>query len=106
TASTAGGAQATVNLASAAGLGAAGAVNGNVTLTGNALLQFASGQIDTITNGAGLTLDGAQARVADTGALGSNSALAGLASNQGALALLDGASVSTSGALDNQGALI
>jgi Ca2+-binding RTX toxin-like protein len=107
TGSMTGGAQATVSLASAAGLGAGtGKVSGTVSLAGNALLAFASGQIDTIDSGANLSLDGTSARIAVAGSLGTNSALAGLALNQGALVLGNGASISTTAGLANQGAIL
>ena len=43
-------------------------------------IEFASGQITSLANGAQLTLDGNDAFIEDSTALGSNSALTGLAS--------------------------
>src|SRR4029077_7503342 len=76
---------------------------GSVQLTGNALLQFTSGQIDTIEVGATLALDGAGARGANASDTSSNSALTGLAFNEGTFALDDGASVTITGDLANSG---
>jgi hypothetical protein len=71
--------QATLNVANAAaGFGMAGVESGTVFLENDALLEFKSGQITTI--GGTLQLNGAKARVADAGATGGNSALAGLTS--------------------------
>ena len=66
---------------------------GSVFLENDALLEFKSGQITTIDGE--LSLDGANARVADAGTLGSNSALTGLTSVAGNFLLADGASVTT-----------
>ena len=66
-----------------------------------------SGQITSLAAGAQLTLDGNDAFIEDSTALGSNSALTGLASI-GAGATFDlenGASVSTTGALTNNGSI-
>ena len=59
-------------------------------LAGNALLEFGSGGITAIGNGASLTLNGAKALVALSSAPTTDSALTGLASNAGTLALYDG----------------
>ena len=92
------GAQATLNAANAAaGFGAPGVETGAVTLHGNALLEFASGQINTI-NGA-VTLDGANARIADALSTNNNSALTSLSTLAGSLDLENGASVFSSGNL-------
>src|SRR5262249_51445865 len=56
---------ATLSIASAAGFGTAGVLTGSVTLSGDALLEFASGQITTIASGATLFLDSTSERVAD-----------------------------------------
>lgn len=95
--------QATLNITSAAGFGTAGALIGTVKLIGDALIEFASGQIATIAAGQELLLDGAQARIAVAGNLTTNSALTGLANNFGVLSLEDGAVISTGGSLDNDG---
>ena len=60
----------------AAGFGTIGVETGSVGLFGDALLEFASGQIGTI-DGV-VTLDGSSARIADAGTLATNSALTGL----------------------------
>ena len=68
-------------------------------LSGDSAIEFASGQISTIAGRfAQLTLFGNDAFIEDSTALGSNSALTGLADIAGSLAL-DDASVSTTGAL-------
>ncbi len=95
--------QATVSLASQAGLGTVGVVTGSVELRGNALLAFAGGTIDTIAASAALWLDGPRARIAIAGDLDSNSALVGLTDNEGALDLTGGASATLAGTLNNSG---
>jgi hypothetical protein len=87
-----------------AGFGAAGVLSGNVTLGGGAI-EFKSGQISTIAVSSQLTLSGNNAFIEDSTALGSNSALAGLADIAGSLYLQSGASVSTTGSLTNSGLL-
>ncbi len=82
---------------------AAASLVGTYDLTGNALLQFASGAIGAISSTGDLSLNGAQARVAVSGTPGSNSALTALASNAGVFNLTDGASVSTTGGFSNSG---
>jgi hypothetical protein len=59
--------QATLNIAGAAGFGTAGVLTGNVNFSGDALLEFGSGEITTIasTSSSELTLVGASARVAN-----------------------------------------
>jgi hypothetical protein len=87
-----------------AGFGAAGVLSGDVQLSGDSAIEFASGQISTLWRGSHLTLDGKRAFIEDSKALGSNSALAGLANvSGGTLYLENGASVSTTGALVNDG---
>ena len=65
---------------------------GAANLGGDALLEFASGQITSIAAGAQLTLDNinAPSRVADASDMTSNSALTQLASNAGTFELLNG----------------
>ncbi len=75
---------------------------GTVFLENDALLEFESGQITTV-NGE-LVIDGAGSRVADAGALSSNSALTGLSSVSGGFYLQNGATVSTTGNLSVTGA--
>jgi hypothetical protein len=95
-------AQSTLNVAGAAGFGTAGVETGLVYLERNALLQFGSGQIETI-NGA-LWLNGVNARVASGAALSTNSALVGLKTIVGDFNLQSGASVgATNGGLSITG---
>jgi filamentous hemagglutinin len=77
---------------------------GSYNLSGNALIQFGSGGVHAIGNGASLTLNGAKALVALKSAPTSNSALKGLAQNAGSLSLQNGAALAT-GALDNSNSL-
>jgi hypothetical protein len=71
--------QVTLDIASAA------SVSGDINVSGDADLEFASGAITAIGTGAELTLDGAQARISVGN--GTNSALSRLAANYGSLAL-------------------
>ena len=74
-------------------------------LAGDSAIEFASGQITSLAASAHLDLNGNDAFIEDSTALGSNSALTGLASI-GAGATLDlenRAAVSTTGALVNDG---
>jgi hypothetical protein len=91
--------------ASSAGFGAAGVLSGNVGLTGDSAIEFASGQITSLAGSAYLLLGGKSAVIEDSTALGSNSALTGLADIAGSLYLEAGASVSTTGPLANSGVL-
>jgi hypothetical protein len=91
-----------------AGFGTAGVLSGCVGVTGDAAIEFVSGQITSLAANASLELAGPNAFIEDSTALGSNSALTGLASI-GSLAILElggGASESTSGALVNNGDVI
>jgi len=92
--------------AGSAGFGAAGVLSGNVTLLyQSSAIEFASGQITTIAPGASLSFYNG-GLIEDSTALGSNSALTGLASiGAGAALSLDGASVSTNGSLVNNGSV-
>jgi hypothetical protein len=95
-------AQATLNVANAvAGFGTAGVETGTVTLANDALLEFASGQINTIDGE--LLLGGAKSLVADAGSTSSNSALTGLSSVAGNFWLANGAAVSTAEILSISG---
>jgi hypothetical protein len=89
--------------AGSAGFGAAGVLSGNVELTGDSAIEFASGQITSVAGS--LDLNGNDAFVEDSTALGSNSALTGLADVASSLYLEDGAAVSTTGALTNTGSI-
>jgi hypothetical protein len=99
--------QALLDVTGSAGFGVAGTVSGNVGLTGDSAIEFASGQISTLAAGATLLLAGNDAFIEDSSAMGSNSALTGLASiDFGAtLDLENRASVSTTGALANDGTI-
>ncbi len=98
-------AEATLDVASAAGFVAAGVLDGNVNLSGDALIEFKSGQITTIEAHSTLALNGSDAFVADAGKTSSNSALGGLDIVFGKLDLSNGATVTTSGALTNSGTI-
>jgi hypothetical protein len=90
-----------------AGFGTPGTLTGGVSLSYDSAIEFLSGQISTIAAGSDLFLWGNDAFIEDSTALGSNSALTGLASI-GIGATLDletGASVSTSGSVTNSGFL-
>ena len=97
--------QALLDVAGSAGFGTAGILSGYVRLAGDSAIEFASGEITSLAAGSHLGLVGSDAFIEDSTAPGSNSALKGLASiGAGALfALHDGASVSTTGALANDG---
>jgi hypothetical protein len=99
--------QALLDVTGSAGFGSAGVLSGNVGLEGDSAIEFASGQITSLANGASLDLNGNDAFIEDSTALGSNSALTGLASiSPGAsLDLENGALLSTTGALVNYGTL-
>ena len=91
--------------AGSAGFGTAGVLSGHVRLAGDSAIEFASGRSPAWPANAHLRLIGNDAFIEDSTALGSNSALTGLASI-GAGATFDlenGASVSTTGALVNDG---
>ncbi len=91
--------------AGSAGFGAAGVLSGNVDLSGDSAIEFASGVITSLATNAELRLNGNDAFIEDSTALGSNSALKGLASiGSGATFDLENkTAVSTSGALANDG---
>ena len=97
--------QALLDVTGAAGFGAAGTLSGDVQLAGDSAIEFKSGQITRLAANAQLHLGGNDAFIEDSGALGSNSALKGLASiGAGAiLGLHNKAAVSTSVALANDG---
>ena len=76
---------------------------GMVTLTGQALLEFGSGGIASIAQGAEIYLATPDGYIADAGSTASNSALTGLTSNAGDFELQYGAAVSASGSLANTG---
>jgi autotransporter family porin len=97
--------QALLDVTGAAGFGTAGVLSGNVQLTGDSAMEFASGKITSLAKGGHLSLHGNDAFIEDSTALGSNSALTGLASiGYGAyFDLYNGASLSTTGSLVNHG---
>jgi hypothetical protein len=97
--------QALLDVAGKAGFGTAGVLSGYARLAGDGAIEFGSGEITSLAKGAHLGLVGSDAFIEDSTALGSNSALTGLASiGLGALfALHDEAAVSTTGALLNDG---
>ena len=91
--------------AGSAGFGAAGVLSGYVRLTGDSAIEFASGQITSLAANAQLHLNGNDAFIEDSTALGSNSALTGLASiGAGATFDLENKpAVSTTGSLADDG---
>jgi hypothetical protein len=97
--------QALLDVSGSAGFGTAGALSGDVQLTGDSAIEFKSGQITGLAADGRLRRNGSDAFIEDSTALGSNSALTGLASigRQASLILANGASVSTTGALVNDG---
>ena len=99
------GAEALLKIASAAGTGSAGILTGNVSLSGNAALNFASGLINTLSGD--LTLTGTQASLGITGNTTQNKLLSGLASISGG-ALFDlesGATTASGQSLSNAGTI-
>src|SRR5262249_22206167 len=98
--------QATLDVAAAAGFGTASVLTGDVRLSGDALLEVASGEIRTIANRASPTIEGAAPRLADANDTGHNSALTGLASIAGRLDINDGAVLDPSGDLSVAGTLL
>ena len=64
-----------------AGFGTAGVLSGYVHLSGDSAIEFASGEITSLADCAYLHLIGSDAFIEDSTALGSNSALTGLAAS-------------------------
>jgi hypothetical protein len=93
-------AQALLDVTGSAGFGTAGVLSGDVILR-NSAIEFGGGQITSVAGG--LSLVGTDAFIEDSTKLGSNSALTGLSNVSGSLVLVSGASVSTKGALTNNG---
>ena len=91
--------------AGSAGFGTAGVLSGDVRLVGDSAIEFASGPITSLAANAQLHLNGSDAFIEDSTALGSNSALRGLASiGAGAIfGIHNKAAVSTTGSLVNDG---
>ena len=90
-----------------AGFGTAGVLSGHVRLAGDSAIKFKSGEITSLAANAQLRLNGPDAFIEDSTALGKNSALTGLASiGAGALfGIHNKAAVSTSGSLANDGTI-
>ena len=85
--------------------------NGPIRIGGDAVLEFGSGGVTTISNAGSLELDGANARVTTSGT--AMSALSTLTSNNGALVLVGnsyegagGATLTTNSAFTNYGSLM
>jgi hypothetical protein len=97
--------QALLDVSSVAGFGTAGVLSSHVRLAGDSAIEFASGEITSLAPNAQLHLNGGGAVIEDSKALGSNSALTGLASigAGAALGLHNQAAVSTTGSLVNDG---
>ena len=97
--------QALLDVTGSAGFGTAGVLSGYVRLAGDSAIEFASGEITSLAAYAQLHLNGNDAFIEDSTALGSNSALTGLASiGAGAIfGLHNKAAVSTTGSLVNDG---
>jgi hypothetical protein len=93
-------AQALLDITGAAGFGTAGALQGDVDLSGYSAVEFGSGAITTNASGAQISLNGAHAFI-EKGATNSNSALAGLTSNDGYFSLENGAVVAPTGNFTN-----
>ena len=89
----------------AASLGTAGVFQGDVNLSGRALLDFTTGQFTLLASDSFLTLEGLHAFVANASDKTRNSALDGLNSIAGVLTLTGGASAALSGPLNVSGAL-
>jgi fibronectin-binding autotransporter adhesin len=85
--------QATLDITAAAPATA----TGSIRVSGDAMVEFASGGITAVGIGASLELDGAQARVS-IGSGTTSTALSGLSSNAGTLLLRGGASLGAGGA--------
>ncbi len=82
-------------------LGAAPTIlTGSYNLTGDALLQFASGAIATIGANSTLEITGTQPQVAISGNSANNNALDDLAENDGTLQLNQGAAITTNSGVD------
>jgi hypothetical protein len=98
--------QALLDVTGSAGFGTAGVLSGNIGLSGDSAIEFGSGQITSLGVGS-LALSGNDAFIEDSSALGSNSALTGLASigYAATLYLFNGASVSTTSSLVNYGTI-
>lgn len=94
-----------LNIGSAAGLGAAGTVTGHVQVV-HGLIDFASGEIDTIAKGGSLNLIGDDAFVTNGGQTTTNAALTGLKRIQGAFGIGQGVEVAVAGPLNVSGLVL
>ena len=81
----------------------AGTLTQTLAVSGNALLRFGSGQITRVASGAGITLNGTLARIADASDPTTDSALAGLAENDGTVSLVNVGAVSFPALATNAG---
>jgi hypothetical protein len=88
-----------LEIAAAAGFGTAQTLTGNVNLSNYALLQFASGWITTIAQGAELQFSGGNAFIADAGSITTNSALTGLTAINGGLNMQTDVTIAPTGPL-------
>jgi hypothetical protein len=99
-----GASQAKLDITGGAALGASpGLLTGDVSLSGDSLIEFGWGQITTIAGD--LYIGGPEAFVADACDPHSNSALRGLSTVDGLLSLGGGAVVKTTGALTSTGSI-
>ena len=78
---------------------------GHLSLAGQALLEFGSGSISSVANGAQIYLATSQGYIADNGATSTNSALTGLNAVAGDFELQYGANVNVNGNLNVTGSL-
>ncbi len=96
--------RALLDIAGRAGFGTKGILSGYVQLGGDSAIEFASGKITSLAASAQLHLDGNDAFIEDSKAMGSNSALTGLASiSAGATFELNNKAAVTTGAFANDG---
>ena len=107
-----GGSSATLDITSQAGFGTTGVLTGTVSLStyqsggvynGAAILEFSSGEITTIAANSSLSINTGNAFLADATNLSANSALTGLAANNGTVNLSNIAPLTLTGALSNTG---
>jgi hypothetical protein len=96
--------QALLDVTDGAGFGTAGVLSGDVFLSDDSAIEFSNGQINALAAGSVLFLGG-NSFIEDSNALGENSALSGLSSigDLADLYLLNGASISTTGSLTDEG---
>src|SRR5262249_27073748 len=101
--SNAGGARAILDVSGPAGFGTVGWLTGSVHVFANGLIHFASGGITTIARNSALEVQTSSGVVAIGADTSSNSALTGLARNDGQLTIGHGASVATNTDFSNTG---